>query len=260
MLSESKSAVSSASRPSGVVEHTDCERRLVVAVDDLPDDVGSLVSVEGRPEHLHLVVRLPDGPLAAEVLQEGAPDEADVPVEVGERAVPAEVGEDVPQRGAEADLGRVVAAVDRRVGLDVLRRNRRPYEREVVVDVRAAHDPRHDRVEERLRELRTLVIDEQADVEQLGFTPGIGVERARIELGVQPFDALAHTVVVEADSLTDRLLSLRPGSNLEPMLRVGAGLPKQAIVTPEALDHDVRDAPRDLARGRRGVAGRHGGA
>ena len=90
-----------------VVEHGDRKRRLGVAVHDLPDHVGGLVAVEGRAEHLHLVVRLAGRPLAAEVLEQRLPDEADVPLEVGEGPAPAEVGEDLEQglRGGPTSAG-----------------------------------------------------------------------------------------------------------------------------------------------------------
>ena len=71
----------------------------------------------------------------------------------------------------ESSAVRVVAAVDRRVGVDVLGRHRGAHEDQVVVGVGAPQDPRDHRVEERLGELGLRVVDEQADVDELRLLP-----------------------------------------------------------------------------------------
>ena len=182
MPSSSNSTVSRTRLPSVVVEHGNAERGLGVAVDDLPDHVGGLVAVERRAEHLQLVVGLGRRQLAVEVLEQGLQEEVDVALEVRERTAPAEIGEDLEQRRPQPAFVGVVAPVDGRLGLDVLGRDRGPHEREVVVDVRPLQHPRDDRVEERLGELGPLVVDEEADVEQLRAAPDRIVERPRVEL------------------------------------------------------------------------------
>ncbi len=68
-------------------------------------------------------------------------------------------------------LDRVIAAIGRRVGVDVLGGHRRPDEDEPVVEIRAVQDLARHRVEERFRAFRLLVVDEQADEVELGALP-----------------------------------------------------------------------------------------
>ena len=124
--------------------------------------------------------------------------------------------------------------------------------------VRALQHPGDDGVEERLGELGLAVVDEQADVIELRPAPGRVVERSRVELVAQPLDALPHAVVVEADALLHRLLRLRPGGNLEALLRIGARLPEEAVVAVESLDQDVGDPLGDLLRACLRSTGHHG--
>ena len=193
------------------MEDGDDERQLLVPVDDLPEHVRGLVPVERRAEHLDLVVRLEVRPGLADGLEQPV----DVALEIGEGDRPAEVAEDADEAVAETALAGVVAAVDRRVGLDLLRRDRGADEDEVVVRVGAAEDPRDHRVEERLGELGLVVVDEEPDEAELDLPPGGGVERVEIELGPQPLDVLADALVVEADPLLHRQLRLRPRRALE---------------------------------------------
>ena len=150
-----------------------------MAVDELAEHVRGLVAVEGRVQHLDLVVRLEVRPRPARPLLEGAQHVVEVAVEVGERPAPAEVAEE-PREALPLPVDvRVVAAVDRGVGLDVLGRDRRADEDQVVVVVGALQDPRDHRVEEGLGELRLAVLDEQADVVELRVAPGLVAERRR---------------------------------------------------------------------------------
>ena len=125
--------------------------------------------------------------------------------------------------------------------------------------VRCEHS-RDDRVEERLGELGPLVVDEEADVEQLRAAPDRVVERARVELLTQPLDALLDPLVVVPDALPHRLLGLRPRSDLEAMLRAGTRLAEEPVVPIEALDHHGGDALRDLAGCCQVVVGHRAGA
>ena len=233
----------------GVVEHGSDERQPVVAVHDLAEHVRGLVAVEGRVQHLDLVVRLEARPRSARPLGERAQHVADVAVEVGERPAPAEVAKQLREALPLPVDVRVIAAVDRRVGLDVLGRDRRADEDQVVVVVGLPQHPLDHGVEERLGELRLAVLDEQADVVELRVAPGLVGERGDVELPAQPVDALADALVVEADPLLHRVLLLHPVACLEQFLGAGARRAKQPVVPVEALDQDGRDLPRRVLRG-----------
>jgi hypothetical protein len=138
-----------------------------------------------------------------------------------------------------------VAAVDRRVGLDLLRRDRRADEDQLVVGVGATKNASDHRVEERLGELRLVVVDEEPDEAELDLPPVRGVERAEIELGPQPLDVLANALVVEADSLLHRELHVGPRRALEAHLGLRARLPEEAVVAVEAFDQDGCDSLSD---------------
>ena len=168
----------------------------------------------------------------------------EVAVEVGERPAPAEVAEE-PREAVPLPVDvRVVAAVDRRVGLDVLGRDRCADEDQVVVVVAALQDPFDHRVEEGLGELRLAVLDEQADVEELRVAPGLVTERREVELTAKPVDALEDAFVVEADPFLHRALQLRPGARVELLPGAGARGAEDPVVLVEALDHDRGDLSR----------------
>ncbi len=236
----------------GVVQHRHRERVFLAAVDRPADHVGALVAVEGRGKHLDLEVRFGPGPFA-EMALHGVEQVADVAVQVGERAVPAEVQKDLPQRRLHAVAQRVVAAVGGRIRFDVIGRDGRPEEDEVVVEIGAVHDPAEHRVEEGLRQFRLLVLGEQADVVQLGMAPGQVVHRLGAELAAQPFDRLGHALVVELDALLDRVLLSQPGAGLEPPLALLAGLAVQPVVLVEPVQDRLGDGLGDGA----GVPRRH---
>ena len=112
----------------------DDERIRLDAVDDASDDVGGLVAEERVRQHLDLVIGLElEG--ARETAAERGEHAAQVAAEIGEAALEAEVEHDVDQRVAQPLLQRVVAAVRRRIGVDVLGRDHRPHEDEPVVEV-----------------------------------------------------------------------------------------------------------------------------
>ena len=99
-----------------VVQDGDDEGQLVGAVDELAEHVRGLVAVEGRAQHLDLVVRLEVRPGPARTFLDGAQHVIEVALEVGERPAPAEVAEE-PREALPLPVDvRVVAAVDRRVG------------------------------------------------------------------------------------------------------------------------------------------------
>ncbi len=240
-------------QPAGVVaKHRHDEGPLLVAVDDLAEHVGGLVPVEGRAEDLNLVVPLEMCPHSARVLVEVAHEEVEIAVEIGERPAPAEVEEDGLEACAQAPVVRVVAAVDRRIGFDVLGRDCGAHEDQVVVGIGTAEDPRDHGVEERLGELGLRVVDEQADVQELRVLPDADAEGFDVELGPQARHALEHPLVVEADPFLHRPLRVGPGCCLEMLLRAGAGRPEEAVVLVEALDQHPGDLSSRIGGGRCG--------
>ena len=119
----------------------------------------------------------------------------DVAAQILELARELEVVDHAQQRLAQRFLGRVVGAVGRQRGrlvvLDVLGRDRRAHEDEVVVEVAAVQDLGRHRVEEGLGELGLVVVGEQADVVQLDLLPHVHLQAAGLELGLQPLGRLS---------------------------------------------------------------------
>ena len=238
--------------PAGaVVEHRHDERQLLVAVEDLAEHVRGLAPVERRAEHLDLVVALEVRPGAVQALVNRVQQVIEVACQVGEGPLPGEVEDHALEALVEARVVRVVAAVDRRVGPDVLGRHRGPHEDQVVVGIGAVQDPRDHRVEERLGELGLRMVDEQADVEELCVLPDTDPERLDVELRAQAGDTLADALVVEADPLLDGLLRLGPGGGLEVGLRAGARRAEEPVMLVEALDQDRGDLPGRIVAGKR---------
>ena len=229
-----------------VVAHRDRERAFLVAIDRLADDVGGLVAIEGRVQHLDLAVDLHRRPLA-EVGPRRAQHEVDVAVEILEAALPVEVLDDAPDGGTQAAVARVVARIHRRVGLDVFGGDRRAREQVVVVEVAAVQDLGGDRVEEGLGELGLAVVDQHADELQLDLLPGAVVEGVGVELVVQSLHRLVDAVVVELHALAHRVELLLPLRGLIELLGAARGLAKDAVVLVEALHQRLRDRLRDRA-------------
>jgi hypothetical protein len=158
-----------------------------------------------------------------------AHDVIDVPVEILEGALPVEIDDDLPDRVAQAALRWVVAAVGRRVRLDVRGRYGWTGKDVVVVEIRPVQDLRANRVEKGLGEFRLLVVDQLADVEQLELLPGRIVERSGSEVGAQQLGGFADPFVVGTDALAHGVMDTLPVSRLEQQLRL------LAIVT-ESVD------------------------
>ena len=145
----------------GAMLDRDREGMRLEAIDDAADDVRGAVAEEQARQHLNLVIGLePEWP------REAAPERGkqvrQVAAEVGEAAVEPEVEDDVDQRMAQAVLARVVRAVRRRVGVDVLGRHRRTHEQATVVEIDPMQDLARDGVEERFGALGLLVVDQEA--------------------------------------------------------------------------------------------------
>ena len=225
-----------------VVEDGHDEGQHLVPVLDRAEHIGALVPVEGRGQDAQLEVGLQVRPRPARPLAQCRDEVVEVPAQIGERPRPAEVEEDPLEAVAQAVLVRVVAAVDRRVGREVLRRDRGAHEDQLVAVVRAPQHAHEHRVEEGLGELGLRVVDEQPEVAKLHLTPVGVVHPVEVELGPQPLDVLAHTLVVEADPLLHGPLRLGPRGPLEAPLRLGARGPEEAVVLVEPLDQNGRDS------------------
>lgn len=155
----------------------------------------------------------------------------------------------------------VVGAVGRLGGrllvLDVLRRDGRPQEDEIVVEVRAVQDARAHRVEEGLGALGLVMVGQQADEVQLDLAPDFVVDVLGVVLVFQDDRRLAHTLVVVGDAVALQLLQALPVAGLEQRLGPHAHLAEQAVVLVEAVEHRAGDVEGDLRREKLGKMG-HG--
>ncbi len=209
------------------------ERQLAVRVDQPPDDVGALVAEEERIEHLDLQVG-PGARGAREMLAQRAHDVAQVARTVLPWIFQVEASGDRPQGLPEAVLQGVIGAIRRRLALEVLGRDRRPPEDELVVIVAPVQHLAGHRVIEGLGALGLLVLVQQPDVRELDRRPerlvhlGLGIA---VEQGP---DRLLDAPVVHQDALAGERAHLRPGGALEERLRLGGGLPEERVVLVEA--------------------------
>ncbi len=230
------------------VDDRQSERRLDEAVDDLADDVGALVAEEQRRQHLDLEVG--PHPELAEPLVDGLGHRVDVALQILESAIELEVGDDAEPGGAQRLAGRVVGAIGRQRGrlvvLDVLGRDGRADEDEVVAVVAAVQDARRHRVEEGLGQLRLVVLDQQADVVQLGLLPCGQRQVGGRQRATQVVDRVGDAGVVVLDAQRLGPLLAVPVRRLEALPRVGTGLAEQAVVAIETFQHGGRDG--DAAR------------
>ena len=212
------------------------------AVDDAADDVRRLVAEERRRQHLDLVVGL-EHERPREALAERGQHVREIAPEVGEAPLESEVEHDVDQRVAQALLQRVVAAVRRRIGVDVLGGDRRAHEDELVVEVRAVQDLDRHRVEERLRALGLLVVDQERDELALDFAPtraSRSIARGA-QLALDPVGGLLHAAVVEVDAVAADVLDREPVAGVEMPSRRARAFAEQRVVLVEAVDQDARD-------------------
>ncbi len=224
-----------------VVLHRDDEGIRIDAVDDAPDEVRRLVADEGRRQHLDLMIRL-EHERPRETLAERGEHVREIVPEVGEAPLESEVEHDVDQGGAQALLHRVVAPVRRRVGVDVLGGDRRAHEDELVVKVRAMQDLDRHRVEERLRALGLLVVDQERDELALDFAPHrIAVNSRGAQLALKPVGGLLHPPVVEVDAVAADVLDREPVAGVEMPSRRARALAEQRVVLVEAFDQGARD-------------------
>jgi hypothetical protein len=115
----------------------------------------------------------------------------------------------------KSNLVRVIAPIGRRIRFDVLGRNCRPHENEVVVEVGAVQYLAEHRIEEGFRKLGLLVVGQQSDELQLGLLPDDVVEAVRIELAMQSFGGLVNAIVIELYAIAHGLLHLLPARLFE---------------------------------------------
>ena len=228
----------------GVVQHRDGKGVFVRPVDGLADDVGGLVAIEGRGQHLDLEIDLAPRHAVQETVNRLV-DGIHIAIEVGKGAMPVEIADDLADCATQAVFLGVIAAVGLGVvALDVFGRDGWTDEDEIVVKVIAVQDLGGYRIEEGLGQFRLLVVEQQADIEQLDLLPGRIVDGGGVELVAQALDTLVHAVVVEADAFLHRLVHAQPVGLLETALGFAAGLAEQGVVLVEALDHGQGDLVR----------------
>ena len=138
--------------------------------------------------------------------------------------VQLEVGDDAFQRRGEPVLRRVIRAIRRLRGwfavLDVLGRDGRAHEDEIVVEVRAMQDLAAHRVEERLGALGLPVRREQPDIVQLDLLPDFVVDVFRVVFVFEQHHALVDAIVVRRDALACELLQRKPVGPSKSVLAV----------------------------------------
>ena len=216
---------------------------VLVAVDHAADQIGALVAVERRVEHLNLAVGLHRRPLTADVFPCHLHNAFDVAVEVLERQGPADIAQQLAHAGPHTTLAAgVVAAVGRWIGLDEFGRDGRSDKDEIVAEVVVVQDFGGDRVEEGLGQFGLPVVDQLADEQQFGALPDRVVQGGRSKIAVEAVDALAHAVLVIANSLADRVLHLVPARLLEALFGACARRSKQGVVAVEAFDQRLRNS------------------
>jgi hypothetical protein len=232
------------------------------AVDHAPDDVRGLVAEERRRQHLDLVIGL-EAEWPRKAPAKRGEDVPQVGAEIREPTVEPEVEHDIDQRVAQPLLQRVVAAVGRRVGVDVLGRNRRPHEDEAVVEVAPAEGLHRDRVEERLGALRLLVVYEEPDIVELHVLPqqlAVGaVEAGKPVFALDVVGGFLRAAVVEVDAVARDVLDGKPVARLEVPLGRARAFAKHRVVVVEAFEQQAGDAARldgdGVRRGDRGGGG-----
>ena len=219
------------------------KRCFVEAVDDLADQVGALVAIEQRGQHLDLEVDA-QAPIA-ELLEYGAEHRVEVAIAVFEGALQLEVVDDAQQGFTQGLARRVVGTVGGRsrglVVLDVLGGDGGAHEQEFVAEVAAVQQPRGHRVEEGLGQLGLVVVGQQADVVQLDLLPHVGRQCGCGELARQAVAGFIDAQVVELDAFTLGALLAMPVGALEARLGLARGLAEQAVMAVEAIEHCLRD-------------------
>ncbi len=178
---------------------------------------------------------------------------AQVPAKILEAALEAQVEDDVDERMPKAASARIVAAVGRRVGVEILGRDGGPHEQEAIVEVRAMQELAGHRVEEGLGALRLPVLDQHADVVQLDPRPqrvgAVAGEIERAELAIDAFRGLFDPPVVEVDPVARDMADREEVAGLEMLLRGAGTVTEQRVVLVESLDQRERDRAGGFVRG-----------
>jgi hypothetical protein len=182
------------------------------------------VAEEGRREHLQ--------PLGHR-LRKGLRQRRQIAVEI------LPVGEELQIEQHLPQLARQVAAPGVLQRGDVLGRDPRPPEEELVVEVPAVEQAAGDGVEEGLRALGLLVLVEQPEISLLQRRPDILVEYAREAAGDQ-LGGFADPLIVHVDAGAISGAGSRPVAALEAALGVGADGAKKPVVLVEAREDGAR--------------------
>ena len=228
----------------------------LAVIDDAADEVGALVAVEERAQHVHLAIH---GPRCLLTEQGGGGVDhllqviLDVPVAAGQ----PHVDEDLAQDLLPGAVFRVIDPERGRRAVQVLGGDRRPHEDEVVVEILALQQPGADGIEEGLGQFGLLVLGQQQHVVLLHLGPDVVGQTVGVELGAQLLDRLAHALVVEGDALAGQPSHPVPGGILETGLGLLRVVAEQAVVPIEAGQHGAGQGGRQAVTVQH--AGRRGG-
>ena len=218
-----------------------------MSVDDLSDHVGRLVAIERRVQYLNLQVGLLLRP-APEMRFDAGGYALRITPDVLVGLLPAEVDQDLLEGVGHGLPHGVIAAIGGRVRFEVLDRDGRPKEDEVVVEIGPVQNFAGHRIEEGFGQLGLLMLCEQSDVLELHLLPGAMRQFIGVEFPSQARYRFVHTGIEEMDALLDRLLYRGPITRVESVFRPGAGLTEQSIVLIKALDHPHRNGERGALR------------
>ena len=146
-------------------------------------------------------------------------DVAQITAEIRKASLELQVQRQVDQRMAKTGSLRVVTAIRRDIGIEILGRRRRTNENEAIMVVRAMQDLARDRGEERLGALGLAMVDQQSDEMQLDAIPqGVGAAARKARRAKFAFDALdgfRSTAVVEVDAIPNDVMDCEPIARLE---------------------------------------------
>src|SRR5258708_34809379 len=128
---------------------------------------------------------------------------------------------------AQPVLARIVRAVRWRVGVDMLGRRSGTDEQAAVVKVRPVQNLARYRVEEGLRALGLLVVDQQPDVVALDRFPPRLVDPVAAELALERRDGLGDPPIVEVDAVLRGVGDREPVAGLEMALGWAVAIAEQ---------------------------------
>jgi hypothetical protein len=187
----------------------------------------------------------------SKALSERSEDVGEVAAEIREAALEPEVKDDVDQRLAQAMLPRIVRAIRRRIGVDVLGRDRGPHEKTTVVEIGAVKDLARYRVEESFRALGLLVVDQEADVLALDFGPGRVIDAAAAEVELEAGNGFRDAAIVEVDPVAGDVADRKPIACFKIAFCEPRAVAEQLVMAIEPVEGRLGDGLRARGGARR---------